>query len=63
MLRKQLNSMIEEHGKVETYKILIKKIEKLQEKMRGSTNIYHAIDIEHDILDCQAMLRWLKEEK
>ena len=62
-LRRKLREMIKEHGRVLTHQILLEEIEKLNQQMRQALNIYYAIDIEHEILDHQAMIRWLKEEK
>tara|TARA_A100001201_G_C4085925_1_gene200474 strand:+ start:1055 stop:1219 length:165 start_codon:yes stop_codon:yes gene_type:complete len=53
--------MIENHGKKKTREILLEQLEDLNQKMRLATNIYHAIDIEHDMLDIKSMLRWLKD--
>jgi DNA polymerase III delta prime subunit len=61
MLRKKLKQMIEQHGKTKTKKLINEELAKLNEKMRSATNIYQAIDIEHDILDQKAMLKWLKK--
>lgn len=61
MLRQKLNNMIENHGKKKTREILLEQLEDLNQKMRLATNIYHAIDIEHDMLDIKSMLRWLKD--
>ena len=60
MLRQKLNNMVENHGKKKTKEILLKELEALNQKMRSATNIYHAIDIEHDMLDIKSMLKWLK---
>lgn len=59
MLRNELREMVKEFGKAMTRQMLLEQISKLQEKMRTATTIYHAIDIEHDILDRQSMLKWL----
>lgn len=61
MLRQKLKEMVTKYGKKETENLLNKELQKLMEDMRKATNIYHAIDIEHDILDRQAMLKWLKD--
>ena len=63
MLRIKLRQMIKEHGKVMTHQILLKEIKELNERMRKAFDIYTAIDIEHEILDRQAMIKWLKQEK
>ena len=61
MLKTKLKEMIDQHGKAKTEKIINDELTRLNEKMRSATNIYQAIDIEHDILDQKAMLRWLKK--
>ena len=63
MLRQKLKQMIKQYGKVMTHQILLEEVEKLNEQMRKALDIYYAIDIEHELLDRQAMIRWLKEEK
>lgn len=63
MLERKLRNMVKEHGRVATRQTLLEKIEKLNKQMLKAPGIYHAIDIEHDILDCQTMLKWLKESK
>ena len=61
MLRKKLNNMVEVHGKKKTREILLKELDDLEQKMRLATNIYYAIDVEHDRLDIESMLKWLKD--
>lgn len=61
MLRQKLNNLVKDHGKKKTKEILLQELEDLNQKMRLATNIYHAIDIEHDMLDIQSMLKWLKD--
>ena len=61
MLKATLQKMITKHGKRETKKIINKELKNLNEQMRKASNIYTAIDIEHDILDRQSMLKWLKD--
>ena len=63
MLRTKLKAMILEYGKVLTKQILIEDIRELEQKLARSSNIYDAIDIEHNILDKKSMLKWLLEEK
>ena len=53
--------MVQQHGKKKTKQLIDNELKELAEKMRRATNIYSAIDIEHDILDRQAMLKWLKD--
>lgn len=62
MLRTKLKAMISEYGKVLTKQILIQDIRELEQKLARSSNIYDAIDIEHNILDKKSMLKWLTEE-
>jgi hypothetical protein len=62
MLRQKLKTLIKNHGKKKTKQILLQQLEELNQKIRLATNIYHAIDIEHDILDIQSMLKWLKDK-
>ena len=59
MLKKKLRNMIKEYGRVLTKQILLEEIEHLQEKMARASNIYIAIDYEHDLLDRQSMIKWL----
>ena len=63
MLRQKLKQMVQEHGKRKTKKIINQELENLALKMRQANNIYVAIDIEHEILDRQSMLKWLKDIK
>jgi hypothetical protein len=62
-LKQKLNKMIKQYGKPITHQILLEQIESLNIQMRKTLNIYHGIDIEHEILDRQSMIQWLKEEK
>lgn len=58
-MKKKLRQMIKEFGRVMTKQIILEEILELQQKMSRASNIYLAIDIEHDILDRQSMLKWL----
>lgn len=62
MLKKRLRNMIKESGRSATKKMILKEISDLQRKMLKASNIYLAIDIEHDILDRQSMLKWLNKK-
>lgn len=62
MLKKELKSMIELYGKKKTQEKLLKKIKTLSSKIAKAPTIYHAIDIEHELMDTQAMLKWLKTD-
>ena len=61
-LKKKLKSMIVKHGKIKTRKILKQEIQEFNVRMRQATNIYIGLEIEHEILDREAMLRWLEED-
>jgi len=62
MLKRKLREMIKEHGRVVTKQILLEEIIQLQERIARASNIYLAIDIEHDLLDCQSMVKWLENK-
>lgn len=62
MLKRKLRTMIKEHGRAATKKIIIEEILKLEKQIAKASNIYAAIDIEHSLLDHKSMLKWLNEK-
>lgn len=61
MLRQKLKRMVDRHGKAKVREMINDKLKQLALNMRQASNIYHAIDIEHEIMDQEAMLKWLKD--
>lgn len=62
MLKQKLRLLIAENGKVETYKILLKRLESYQAQMIRANSIDQGLDIEHNIQDTQTMIKWIEEE-
>lgn len=63
MLKNKLHQLIAENGKVETYKILLNKLKLYRSQMIKANSINECLDIEHNILDTQTMIKWLKQEE
>lgn len=63
MLKRKLQVLIAKNGTVETYKLLLNKLKIFRAQMIKANSIDECLEIEHEIQDTQAMIKWLEQKE